>query len=71
MSPLVGAFCMGRHAVAWATLSRMGHTVVNGAAWAAWGCMGCMEPHELQGAAWSCKQVHELHGAAWSCMQMQ
>eukprot|EP00955_Chlamydomonas_euryale_P111787 366090-Chlamydomonas_euryale.AAC.2 len=41
------------------------------AAWGAWGCMGGMEPHELDGAAWSCKQLHELYGAAWGCMQMQ
>eukprot|EP00955_Chlamydomonas_euryale_P017447 186450-Chlamydomonas_euryale.AAC.1 len=29
-----------------------------------------MEPHELQGAAWSCKQLHELHGAASGCMEL-
>eukprot|EP00955_Chlamydomonas_euryale_P061520 358065-Chlamydomonas_euryale.AAC.8 len=44
-SRLLGAFCMGHHAIAWTALSRMGCMVVNGAAWAAWSRMKCKELH--------------------------
>eukprot|EP00955_Chlamydomonas_euryale_P102248 365407-Chlamydomonas_euryale.AAC.1 len=63
-------YCLGRtephmtHGGEWGCMELMGYMGLNGAAWAAWGCMGCMEPHELQGAAWSCKQLNELHGSA-------